>query len=126
MNYSFDTHSVYWQQASSSLAISKTLISPPRNPSTDRLVGGQLISHAYGQKGMLEASAGFFVFFVIMAENGFTPGLLIGLRRYWDAASINDLEGGYQISQIYAFCLCLLCVILNIHFLHLCNYLSVT
>ena len=147
MNDSFYTHSVYWQQASSSLAISKTLISqsqfpaislayekaecdimrrPPRNPSTDRLVGGQLISHAYGQKGMLEASAGFFVFFVIMAENGFTPGLLIGLRRYWDAASINDLEGGYQISQIYAFCLCLLCVILNIHFLHLCNYLSVT
>ena len=67
----------------------------PRNPYADKLVGGQLISHAYGQKGMLEASAGFFVYFVIMAENGFFPSYLLGLRRSWDSFSINDLKDSY-------------------------------
>jgi sodium/potassium-transporting ATPase subunit alpha len=74
---------------------------PPRNPFSDKLVGSQLISHAYGQKGMLEATAGFFVYFVIMAENGFNPGLLIGLRRTWDAVSINDLEDSYGQEWTY-------------------------
>ena len=68
---------------------------PPRNPYTDKLVGFQLISHTYGQKGPLEAAGGFFVYAVIMAENGFLPGRLIGLRKYWDAISINDLEDSY-------------------------------
>ena len=68
---------------------------PPRNPYTDKLVGGQLISHSYGQKGMLEASAGIFVYCVIMAENGFLPSYLIGLRRSWDAVSVNDLEDSF-------------------------------
>ena len=68
---------------------------PPRNPYTDNLVGFQLISHAYGQKGPLEAAGGFFVYVIIMAENGFLPERLFGLRRYWDAISINDLEDSY-------------------------------
>ena len=68
---------------------------PPRNPYTDKLVGEQLISHAYGQKGILEATAGFFVYFVIMGENGFLPGMLIGLRKSWDSVSINDLKDSY-------------------------------
>merc|ERR1711970_1607497 len=43
----------------------------PRNPFTDNLVNERLISMAYGQIGMIQASAGFFVYFVILAENGF-------------------------------------------------------
>merc|ERR1711874_187130 len=43
----------------------------PRNPFTDKLVNERLISMAYGQIGMIQASAGFFVYFVIMCENGF-------------------------------------------------------
>merc|ERR1719379_310923 len=38
----------------------------PRNPFTDKLVNERLISMAYGQIGMIQASAGFFVYFVIM------------------------------------------------------------
>merc|ERR1712240_80123 len=45
----------------------------PRNPFTDKLVNERLISMAYGQIGMIQASAGFFVYFVIMCENGFWP-----------------------------------------------------
>merc|ERR1719470_510769 len=43
----------------------------PRNPFTDKLVNERLISMAYGQIGMIQASAGFFVYFVILCENGF-------------------------------------------------------
>jgi len=34
---------------------------PPRNPYTDKLIGSTLISHAYGQKGMIEASGVNFI-----------------------------------------------------------------
>ena len=68
---------------------------PPRNPFTDKLVNERLISMAYGQIGMIQMSAGFFVYFVILAENGFLPGRLFGLRKEWDSIAVNDLEDSY-------------------------------
>jgi len=50
---------------------------------------------SYGQIGMIQAAAGFFVYFVILAENGFLPVYLFGLRNDWDSKSINDLEDSY-------------------------------
>lgn len=50
---------------------------------------------AYGQIGMIQALAGFFTYFVIMAENGFLPPHLFGLRERWDSKAINDLEDHY-------------------------------
>jgi sodium/potassium-transporting ATPase subunit alpha len=73
----------------------------PRNPFTDRLVNERLISMAYGQIGMIQASAGFFVYLVIMAENGFWPGRLLGLRKAWDSHSVNDLEDSYGQEWTY-------------------------
>lgn len=55
----------------------------------------RLISYAYGQIGMIQSFAGMFAYFVIMAENGFLPGRLIGLRREWDSTSMNDLQDNY-------------------------------
>jgi len=75
---------------------------PPRNPHTDKLVGNTLISHAYGQKGMLEASAGFFVYFVIMAEHGFFPSKLFGIRKYYDSFSLNDIGDSYGQEWTYS------------------------
>merc|ERR1711910_96449 len=74
----------------------------PRNPFTDKLVNERLISMAYGQIGMIQASAGFFVYFVIMCENGFWPGKLLGLRRAWDSQAVNDLEDSYGQEWTYA------------------------
>merc|ERR1712241_1544907 len=74
---------------------------PPRNPFTDKLVNERLISMAYGQIGMIQASAGFFTYFVIMAENGFRMGDLLGLRRGWDSAAINDLKDSYGQEWTY-------------------------
>merc|ERR1712080_592679 len=73
----------------------------PRNPFTDKLVNERLISMAYGQIGMIQASAGFFVYFVILAENGFWPGKLLGLRRAWDSMAVNDLEDSYGQEWTY-------------------------
>ena len=50
---------------------------------------------AYGQIGMIQASAGFFVYFVIMGENGFWISRLIGIREQWDSHSINDVMDSY-------------------------------
>ena len=55
----------------------------------------RLISVSYGQIGMIQASAGFFVYFVIMAENGFRPSRLIGLRKDWDNINHQAVEDSY-------------------------------
>jgi len=73
----------------------------PRNPFTDKLVNERLISMAYGQIGMIQMSAGFFVYFVILCENGFWPSRLLGLRRAWDSQAVNDLEDSYGQEWTY-------------------------
>merc|ERR1719411_2125261 len=73
----------------------------PRNPFTDKLVNERLISVAYGMIGMIQAAAGFFVYLVIMAENGFLPSRLLGIRREWDSAAINDLEDSFHQEWTY-------------------------
>ncbi|XP_015930974.1 sodium/potassium-transporting ATPase subunit alpha [Parasteatoda tepidariorum] len=73
----------------------------PRNPQKDKLVNERLISMAYGQIGFMQAAAGFFVYFVIMAENGFWPSRLLGLRSEWDSKSVNDLADSYGQEWTY-------------------------
>ncbi|XP_062844233.1 sodium/potassium-transporting ATPase subunit alpha-2 isoform X2 [Trichomycterus rosablanca] len=73
----------------------------PRNPKTDKLVNERLISMAYGQIGMIQALAGFFTYFVILAENGFLPRVLLGLRLGWDDRNVNDLEDSYGQQWTY-------------------------
>ncbi|KAG7475634.1 sodium/potassium-transporting ATPase subunit alpha-3 isoform X2 [Solea senegalensis] len=73
----------------------------PRNPFRDKLVNERLISIAYGQIGMIQALGGFFAYFVILAENGFLPSGLIGIRLNWDDRSLNDLEDSYGQQWTY-------------------------
>uniref|UniRef100_A0A4W4F7Z1 Sodium/potassium-transporting ATPase subunit alpha n=1 Tax=Electrophorus electricus TaxID=8005 RepID=A0A4W4F7Z1_ELEEL len=73
----------------------------PRNAKTDKLVNERLISMAYGQIGMMQAAAGFFTYFVILAENGFMPLFLVGLRITWDNMDYNDLEDSYGQQWTY-------------------------
>ncbi|XP_026817453.1 sodium/potassium-transporting ATPase subunit alpha-like isoform X3 [Rhopalosiphum maidis] len=61
----------------------------------------RLISLAFGQLGVIEAFAGFFTYFVIMAENGFMPYKLIGIRREWDSRAVNDLPDSYNQEWTY-------------------------
>ncbi|XP_076008691.1 sodium/potassium-transporting ATPase subunit alpha-3b isoform X1 [Genypterus blacodes] len=73
----------------------------PRNPFRDKLVNERLISIAYGQIGMIQALGGFFSYFVILAENGFLPIDLVGIRLNWDDRSVNDLEDSYGQQWTY-------------------------
>jgi sodium/potassium-transporting ATPase subunit alpha len=74
---------------------------PPRNPFTDNLVNERLISMAYGQIGMIQAVAGFYTYLVILGENGFLPGRLLGIRKYWDSMAVNDLKDSYEQEWTY-------------------------
>ncbi|KAG8182327.1 hypothetical protein JTE90_004094 [Oedothorax gibbosus] len=73
----------------------------PRDPKHDKLVNERLISVSYGQIGMMQASAGFFAYFVIMSENGFWPDRLLGLRKEWDSIAVNDLTDSYNQEWTY-------------------------
>ncbi|KAH8024366.1 hypothetical protein HPB51_022850 [Rhipicephalus microplus] len=73
----------------------------PRDPVKDKLVNERLISISYGQIGMMQAAAGFFVYFVIMGENGFWPSKLLGLRKHWDSKAVNDLMDSYGQEWTY-------------------------
>ncbi|XP_061460915.1 sodium/potassium-transporting ATPase subunit alpha-2-like isoform X2 [Rhineura floridana] len=73
----------------------------PRNSKTDKLVNERLISMAYGQIGMMQALAGFYSYFVIMAENGFLPLTLLGIRLDWDDNTKNDLEDSFGQEWTY-------------------------
>ncbi|KAL2076928.1 hypothetical protein ACEWY4_027481 [Coilia grayii] len=73
----------------------------PRNPKTDKLVNERLISMAYGQIGMIQAVAGFFTYFVILAENGFLPTSLVGLRLAWDDRNNNEVEDTFGQQWTY-------------------------
>ncbi|ODN01960.1 Sodium/potassium-transporting ATPase subunit alpha [Orchesella cincta] len=74
----------------------------PRDSKKDKLVNERLISVAYGQIGMIQAAAGFFVYVVIMTECGFWWYDLFGLRQRWDSPAVNDLEDSYGQEWTYS------------------------
>ncbi|KAF8370771.1 hypothetical protein PRIPAC_77200, partial [Pristionchus pacificus] len=74
----------------------------PRDPLHDKLVNERLISLAYGQIGMIQASAGFFTYFWIMADNGFWPKDLYQLRAQWDSRAYNNVADSYGQEWTYA------------------------
>ncbi|XP_015784858.1 sodium/potassium-transporting ATPase subunit alpha [Tetranychus urticae] len=73
----------------------------PRDPKKDKLVNERLISMSYGQIGFIQAAAGFFTYFVVMAENGFLPNILFGIRNDWDSRAINDVIDSYGQEWTY-------------------------
>ncbi|KAJ8921690.1 hypothetical protein NQ315_010600 [Exocentrus adspersus] len=82
-------------------AESDIMMRPPRNPKKDKLVTRKLYFLAYGHIGMIEALGGFFVYFAIMAENGFMPTRLLGLREEWDSETVNDLMDSFGQEWTY-------------------------
>lgn len=56
---------------------------PPRDARTDRLVTNKLVNFSYLQIGIFQACAGFYCYFVVLADYGFPPSILPGLASYW-------------------------------------------
>ncbi|CAF0832605.1 unnamed protein product [Adineta steineri] len=73
---------------------------PPRKK-TDKMVTSQMVTLCYGQIAMVEASGAFFAYLVVMAENGFWPSRLLGLREAWEAKSLNDVMDSYGQEWTY-------------------------
>jgi sodium/potassium-transporting ATPase subunit alpha len=67
----------------------------PRNPTKDRLVNARLIQFSYLQIGVIQALAGFFTYFTIMAENGFFAYRLFGIREEWDDDDVVEVTDSY-------------------------------
>jgi sodium/potassium-transporting ATPase subunit alpha len=85
----------------------------PRNAQMDHLVNAKLISFSYLQVGIVQASAGFYTYFVVMSDYGFSPSHLFffalregcvgneALRQYkWTNNQDSDLD----IRKFYANC----------------------
>lgn len=77
------------------------MLRKPRNPHQEKLVNGRLVRRSYAQIGIVEAVGAFYSYYVVMAENGFWPVRLFGLREKWDSAAINDLEDSYGQEWTY-------------------------
>ncbi|TRY70575.1 hypothetical protein TCAL_08725 [Tigriopus californicus] len=73
----------------------------PRNPISDGIVTETMIFTSYGHVGLIQGAAGLFTYCVIMAENGFWPSNLVGIRTEWDSRAINDLKDTYGQEWTY-------------------------
>jgi sodium/potassium-transporting ATPase subunit alpha len=65
----------------------------PRNHQLDHLVNARLISTAYMQLGLIEALAGAFTYFAVMAEFGFKPMTLLFLNFRLGNCSPANVKG---------------------------------
>ncbi|XP_078282945.1 potassium-transporting ATPase alpha chain 2-like [Rhinoraja longicauda] len=67
----------------------------PRVSSRDRLVNLQLASYSYLQVGVTQTFGGFLCYFTVLAEQGWLPSRVIGIRVPWEDATNNDVEDSY-------------------------------
>ncbi|KAM4702612.1 potassium-transporting ATPase alpha chain 2 [Rhinophrynus dorsalis] len=67
----------------------------PRRKNIDRLVNQQLALYAYLQIGIIQSVGAFLNYFTVMAEQGFLPYTLIGIRIPWEKTDIQELEDSY-------------------------------
>merc|ERR1712166_379237 len=73
----------------------------PRNKDIDKLVTLKLLSYTYLQIGIIQAIAGFFCFFTVLADCGFKTGMLFGLRTSWDDDNLESLTDSYGQEWTY-------------------------
>ncbi|XP_041329005.1 potassium-transporting ATPase alpha chain 1-like, partial [Pyrgilauda ruficollis] len=89
----------------------------PRNPRRDRLVNEPLAAYSYFQIGAIQSFAGFTDYFVAMAQEGWWPLLVLGLRPRWEDAHEQELQDSYGqqnrtllVAIVFQVCIgCFLC-----------------
>ncbi|XP_056398450.1 potassium-transporting ATPase alpha chain 2 isoform X2 [Hyla sarda] len=67
----------------------------PRRKNVDRLVNQQLALYAYIQIGIIQSVGAFLTYFTVLAEQGFLPHTVLGLRVPWENPNIQDLQDSY-------------------------------
>ncbi|XP_068618720.1 sodium/potassium-transporting ATPase subunit alpha-like [Battus philenor] len=76
------------------------MVRPPRQ--SDPLVSSRMLTLVYGHLGLMEFAAGMFAYFTVMAEHGFYPSELFGIRQRWDNEAINDVRDSLGQEWTYA------------------------
>lgn len=71
----------------------------PRDAEKDKLVTMKLISFSYLQIGIIQAIAGFFTYFVVMGDFGYSPFELPGLAPYFAAFPEAGFEGPLKVGS---------------------------
>ncbi|CAG4947632.1 unnamed protein product [Parnassius apollo] len=73
---------------------------PPRQ--SDPLVSSRMMTLVYGHLGLIEFASGMFAYFTVMAEHGFYPTDLFGIRERWDNEAVSDLRDSLGQEWTYA------------------------
>ncbi|CAH0729792.1 unnamed protein product, partial [Brenthis ino] len=73
---------------------------PPR--CSESLVSLRMLRLAYGHLGLVEVAAGMYAYFIVMAEHGFYPPQLFGIREQWDNEAVSDVEDSLGQEWTYA------------------------
>jgi sodium/potassium-transporting ATPase subunit alpha len=77
------------------------MLRKPRDSLKDKMTNIRLVSFCYGQIAIIEAAGGFFAYSVCLAQSGFLPSRIIGIRTFWDSAKVNDLRDSYGAEWTY-------------------------
>ncbi|XP_077113391.1 potassium-transporting ATPase alpha chain 2-like isoform X1 [Ranitomeya variabilis] len=77
------------------------MLRKPRNPHKDRLVNMNLLSYSYFHIAAMEGFSGFVNYFTVLAEQGFLPATVLGLRVQWEKKTNNELEDSYGQEWTY-------------------------
>lgn len=67
----------------------------PRRKNVDRLVNQQLALYAYIQIGIIQSVGAFLTYFTVLAEQGFLPYTVLGLRVPWENVNNQDQQDSY-------------------------------
>ncbi|KAG6455378.1 hypothetical protein O3G_MSEX009183 [Manduca sexta] len=74
-----------------------------RAPRTsDPIVSASMLRLVYGHLGLIEFAAGMYAYYVVMAEHGFYPADLFGIRQRWDNEFISDIRDSFGQEWTYA------------------------
>ncbi|XP_054716999.1 sodium/potassium-transporting ATPase subunit alpha-like isoform X2 [Uloborus diversus] len=73
----------------------------PIDPYSDRMLDNRIVNKSLLQIGIPVTLAGLYVYFVVMAENGFMPEDLLGIRNSWNSEAVNDLTDSFNQEWTY-------------------------
>ncbi|KAM8926977.1 potassium-transporting ATPase alpha chain 2 [Pelodytes ibericus] len=74
----------------------------PRKKNVERLVNQQLALYAYLQIGIIQSVGAFLTYFTVLAQQGFLPYTVIGLRVSWEDLNNQELQDSFGQEWTYS------------------------
>ncbi|CAL1279870.1 unnamed protein product [Larinioides sclopetarius] len=77
------------------------MLREPKRRKDDRLFSFRMMFVSYMQYGIWQTMVAYLNNFLIIAEDGFTPDMVFGIKKAWDSKAINDLPDHYNQEWTY-------------------------